>query len=257
MDYSALAKKEFAFGGELFLSRKKKYEELIFFVSFYGGVKKQLLRHIRFVNQLGYDAFTFDLQGSHRDWINLKAPISSRGHFGVKHLYADQIEKLLNDLPGKKIIFSFSNPCGSAFEAMARRKCSDTPAMICDSGPTDKFMPSVVKLLEYEMSLKSLPIRLALALPFALFWSPFFHKDLHTDLAKFPKHFPLLSIRGWKDKLIPPAHIDGVFEPHENLDWQKLGLPEAEHLAGLRDFKEDYQPVVKNFLASVSTPLKN
>ena len=256
MDYSALAKKEFPFAGEFFLSRTKKHDELIFFVPFYGGVKKQLLRHIHFVNQLGYDAFAFELEGNHKDWTKLRPPISSQGHFGIKHLYADQIERLLNDIPGKKIIFSFSNPGGSAFEAMARRQCSDTVAMICDSGPTDKFLPSVVKLLEHELKVKALALRLAITLPFALFWSPYFHKDLHTDLATFPEGFPLLSIRGWKDQLIPPAHIDSVFEPHTNLDWQKLSLPEAEHLKGLRDFKDDYQPVVEKFLIGISAKEK-
>lgn len=255
MNYTELAKKEFPYNGEFFLSRNKKYNELVFFVSFYGGVKKQLLRHIRLVNQLGYDAFVFELQGDHKSLLHLKAPLTSLGKFGLKHAYAEQIERLLNMIPGKKIIFSFSNPSASAFEAMARRFCSNIAGMICDSGPTAQFLPSVFQLFTHDLKVKPWPVKLALAPVFTICWSPHLHKDIHTDLAKFPAHFRILSIRGWKDKLIPPAHIDQVFEPHAQLDWQKLSLPEADHLVGLRDFKDEYTPAVENFLKSISTEI--
>lgn len=251
MDYRTLAKKKFPNKGEFYFSREKKHDELIFFVPFYGGIKKQLLRHIRMVNQMGYDAFAFELEGSLESVFRLKLPITSSGKFGVKHAYADQIEFLLNELPGQKIIFSFSNPCASAIEAMARRHCEDTLAMICDSGPTNRFLPSAYQLYTHEIKVPFLPLRLAMTPIVSLGWSPLLHKDVHTDLEKFPKGFPLLSIRGWKDQLIPPAHIDEIFEPHQNLNWQKLALPEAEHLTGLRDFHKIYVAAVSEFLKSV------
>ncbi|HEY1079104.1 MAG TPA: hypothetical protein VGE46_03370 [Bdellovibrio sp.] len=255
MDYTEAAKQELPFAGEFFLAKNKKYEELVFFVHFFGGTKKQLLRHIKLVNSLGYDAFAFHLQGDHRDLFSLRLPISSKNKFGAKHTYADQIETLLNLIPGKKIIFSFSNPCASAMEAMARRRCTDTIAMICDSGPTARFLPSAYNLYTHEYKVKLLPIRLLLAPLLSMGWSPFLHRDIHADLAQFPEGFRILSIRGWKDLLIPPSHIDEVFEPHTQLDWTKLSLPECGHLTGLRDFKEDYAPAVESFLAKVATPL--
>ncbi len=248
---------ELPYEGELFKARKKKYAEVVFFVHFYGGVKKQLLRHVRFVNQLGYDAFTFQLQGNHHDILNFNLPISSEFALGLKHIYADQIEILLNDIPGQKIVYAFSNPAGSAIEAIARRNCSDVAALICDSGPSARLLPSTFRLFTYDLKIKFLPLRLLLSPPFALLWSPHMHKDIQTDLEKFPTGFRILSIRGWKDKLIPPAHIDEVFDPHPQLDWQKLSLPEADHLVGLRDFKKEYAPVVERFLKSVSTELSS
>lgn len=251
IDYRSLAKEKFPNQGEFFFARERTREELIFFVPFYDGVKKQLLRHIRMVNQLGFDAFAFELKGNLEDVLHLKFPVTSGGKFGVKHAYADQIEFLLNALPGKKIVYAFSNPCASAIEAMARRHCSDTPAMICDSGPTNQFMKSAYQLATHEFKIPFMPLRLALS-PFAsLSWSPLFHADVHTDLETFPPGFPLLSIRGWKDKLIPPEHIDEVFEPHKNLDWQKLALPEAEHLTGLRDYRSDYTETVAAWLNQI------
>lgn len=254
-DYRALAKEKFPNKGEFYFARERTREELIFFVPFYGGVKKQLLRHIRMVNQLGFDAFACELEGDLEDVLKLHLPFTASGKFGVKHAYADQIENLLNMLPGKKIVYSFSNPCASAIEAMARRNCSDTPALICDSGPTNQFMKSAYELYTHEIKVPFMPLRLAMTPVVSMGWSPLLHKDVHTDLEKFPQGFPLLSIRGWKDKLIPPDHIDEVFEPHKNLDWQKLALPEAEHLTGLRDYRNEYTETVSAWLNQVEVEI--
>lgn len=245
----------YPFKGEFYPAENKLYKETVFFVPFYQGKKAQLKRHIELANKLGFDAFAFELEGDHKDLLRGKIPVSTNGKFGAKHRYSEQIEQLLNMLPGKKIIFSFSNPCASAFEAMARRQCSDVVAMICDSGPTAKFIPSAWNLYTHEMKINFLPLKVALTPLLSLGWSPLLHKDIHADLEKFPSQFPILSIRGWKDKLIPPAHIDEVFEPHANLDWQKLSLPEAGHLNGLKDFRTEYEPTVSSFLKRHSTLL--
>lgn len=255
MDYREIAEQEFPFNGEFYLARNKKYQELIFFVHFYEGNKKQLLRHIKLVNSWGFDAFAFDLTGTLKSVLHLEFPLSPRGRFGTKHIYADQIEALLNKIPGNKIIFSFSNPSASAMEAMARRNCSDTVAMVCDSGPTARFLPSAQRLISHNYEVKSWTLSWLLTPPLSVGWSPFLHKDVHADLKKFPEGFPILSIRGWKDELIPPTHIDEVFEPHTQLHWSRLSLPEAAHLTGLRDFKSEYAPGLERFLKSVATPV--
>lgn len=249
------ANKELPFDGEFFLSKNKKFQETIFFVHFYDGSKRQLLRHIRLVNELGFDAFAFQLQGHHKDLLKAKLPLTSKGGFGVKHAYAEQITTLLNLIPGQKIIFSFSNPTAAAIEAMAQRHCSDVRALVCDSGPTARFIPSAMALYKQEHKSHPFPLRLLLSPVLSLGWSPFLHKDLHKDLATFPADFRILSIRGWKDPLIPPTHIDEVFEPHQQIQWSRLALPEAEHLNGLRDFRSEYVPGVEKFLRSVATAL--
>ncbi len=238
--------------GQLFKASIKKHEALIFFVHFYRGHKKALHRHIEFMNELGYDAYAFNLKDSAKDHYGIPFSYVSN-KFGLKHALADQIEQHLDihkSYP-KKIVFSFSNISACAIEAMARRKSKDIIAMITDSGPSFSFMASAYNLYTHSIKIPFLPFRLVATPILAFGWSPELHKKIHKDLAKFPKNFPLLSIRGWKDLLIKPTDIDQVFEPCKNLNWQKLSLPEAGHLNGLLDFPKEYKPAVIDFLQSV------
>lgn len=255
---SSKSSSAFPFSGELFPARTKKFQELIFFVHFYDGSKKQILRHIRLANSLGFDAFAFHLEGHHQDFFKLKWPLSPTGNFGVKHVFADQIESLLNLLPQKKIVFSFSNPSAAAIEAIARRNAFDIKALICDSGPSHRFLVSAINLYQQKTRSSSRVLNLfgyPLAPILGLGWSPYLHRDLYRQLANFPEGFPVLSIQGGKDALIAPEHIEEVFKPHANLSWKKLDLPDADHLLGLRDFRAEYAPVVEEFLLKIATPV--
>lgn len=236
----------FPYEGEIFKSPSKKHEELIFFVHFFGGTKKVLKRHVDFVNQLGFDAFAFNLAKEPKYFWQI--PITASEKFGLKHLYADQIEVLLNLLPQTKIVYAFSNPAASAIEALARRQCADIKALICDSGPSNELVKSAANLLLHDRKVTSSLKRMIMTPVSSAFWSLSFHKDIHEDLAKFPEGFKILSIRGWKDKLIPPDHIDAVFEPHKNIHWQKLSIPKAGHLDALKNHFSDYSEPVKKFL---------
>lgn len=248
--------------GELFFAQPDKNtptvnKPLIFFVHFLGGHKKVLKRHIDLVNSLGFDAYVFNLKDSWKDHAYL--PYSHRSRkFGLKHAMADQIEEHLNQFEQypQKIIFSFSNISGSAFEAVAHRikqhHANDVLAAICDSGPGLEFITSAYHLVKYQFKTKSLALRLIQTPIVALGWSPHLNKDIADDLKLMPQGFPILSIRGWKDLLISPNSIDSIFEPHPNLNWKKLNLPEAGHINGLKDFADDYIPPVARFLKEVS-----
>jgi hypothetical protein len=262
----------YPYGGRLFKSRNKKYEETVLFVLFFGGVQRELARHVKFVNDLGYDAVTFDLEKTPvlmdfsqglttplKKWRELKStlkiPISSQMKFGLKHVYADQVENMLNLIPGKKIVYAFSNPAGAAIEALARRQALDVGGLIADSGPSGKFIESFVNLAKIEWKINLFALRWTMAPLLSFAWSPHLHQDVHGDLEKLPPGFKILSIRGWKDQVIPPDHIDAIFEPHPGLDWRKLSLPEAAHLTGLRDFRKEYAPAVERFMNEIATPL--
>lgn len=241
----------YPFDGQYYPSSSKKYNEVIFFIHFYEGSKTQIKRHIDAVNELGFDAFAFNL----RDKLSvLTNPLSKKGSPGLKHIWADQINDLLNLIPQKKIIFSFSNPSTSAIEAMAERNTIDTVALVCDSGPSNKFLESAFHLFQYYKK-DGILASLTKTIITPMLWSPYLHSDVHGHLEKFPKGFKILSIRGWKDILIPPNHIDGIFERHTNLDWRKLSLPKAGHLNGLKDFRDEYLSGLAPFLDEVATPI--
>lgn len=239
--------------GEIFKAKTKKSETLIFFVHHFKGHKKALRRHIQLVNDLGYDAYAFNLLTDFSDHYYVPySEISEK--FGMKHALADQIEQHLDELPEykSKIIFAFSNVAGSAIEVMARRKEEDIKALICDSGPGASFVYSSYKLVQEQLKVKFLPFKLMATPMIMVGWSKDMHKDIPEDLRKLPDGFPVLSIRGWKDKLISASSIDKIFEPCKNIHWTKLSLPEAGHLTGLKEFPDEYKAGVSTFLESLS-----
>ncbi len=236
---------EFPFEGEALLAPEKKFQETVLLVPFFGARKVSLKKHALFLNHLGFDIVLFDMIPVRMDFS--MPMVSFTGKIGMKHVWADQIEKLLNLIPGKKIVFSFSNPSGSAVEALARRKAYDVTAFICDGGPSGNLFQSMVNYYTFEEPVSFPPKKIAKAALMALLWTPH-PQSIHNDLNSFPKDFPVMSVQGWKDKLIPPSHIDLVFSPHAQLDFEKLSLPQAGHLNGLRDFKDIYEARVSHFI---------
>jgi len=248
--------------GELFkASRESKNfhpEALIFFIHFYKGHKKALKRHIQFVNSLGFDAYAFNLKDEIRQHEYLPYSTISK-KFGLKHALADQIEEHLNLLTQypQKIIFAFSNVSACAIEVMARRPDLNFAGLICDSGPAYDFVASAFKLYTYAERIPFWPLRKLVTPILAKGWSTALHHDVPEDLKKLPQGFPVLSIRGWKDPLMSAADMDKIFQPCANLNWQKLSLPEAKHLNGLRDFPDEYKPVVADFIARLDLKKKS
>lgn len=237
--------------GEYLATPLKKFSETVILVPFFGAKKKSLRRHVQFLHELGYDCVIFELNDHWQDMY--KHIFSAEMEFGLKHVWTDQIEQILNEVPGRKIVFSFSNPSASAIEAIARRHANDIAGLICDSGPSANLRASMVNYFTYEEPIKLFPLKALASALTAFAWHPKFQQTIHEDLAKFPEHFRVLSIRGWKDKLITPDMIDKVFEPHGQIDWQKLSLPQAGHLLGLKDFHDEYSPTVTQFLRDIST----
>lgn len=240
------------FNGELFFAPEKKFNETVVIVPFFGGTKSMVRRHIDFLNRIGYDTVAFTLKNL--DYASPKFTLFSANQLlGVKHIWADQVEAILNQIPGNKIVYGFSSPSASAIEAIARRNATDVTGLVCDSGPSACLLSSMYNYFSHYTPIKLIPVRALAALAMTLAWSPQFHSIVHSDLEKLPDDFKVLSIRGWKDNIIPAHDIDKVFEPHLNIDWQRLSLPQSGHLNGLKDFAEEYETPVAEFLKSIST----
>ncbi len=240
--------------GKWHRAENKKFQETVLLVPFFGAERKNLQRHAEFLNEIGFDCVSCELRDNWSEMANNL--LSSHAEFGMKHVWADQIEGLLNEIPGDKIVFSFSNPSASAIEAIAGRHAADIKGLICDGGPSGQLWHSMVNYFTHELKLPLYPVKAAAAFVSASLWHPKFLEVIHSDLATFPKGFRILSIRGWKDPLISPKMIDMVFEPHQQIDWQKLALPEGKHLNGLKDHPDQYKPPVEQFLRGIATPLK-
>ncbi len=230
----------------------------IVFVPFFGGKIASLKRHLQFVEGLGFKTQFVELEFATLKLLAKPFSASSQT-FGMKAIWADQIEKALNAIQGPKVIFAFSNPTAAAIEAISRRGAHDILGLVADSGPTGEIWNSMVKYFTFEKPLRPLPLRWLAATASAYMLSPKQKDFCSRDLAEIPSGFKILSIRGWKDPLISPQQIDLIFEPHHHLEWQKLALPKAEHLNGLRDYREEYEKPVIKFLELItsSLPLKD
>ncbi len=228
----------------------RKFQEVIVFVHHYGGKQRSLARHVGLIKQLGYNCVTFDLS---QDFFSKPTvPVSRMIKFGQRHVWADEIENILNIVPGNKIVFSFSSPSASAIEAIARRRAVDIKGLICDGGPFLGRWTAYWRYFSSVKKIKSIPMKLLLSGIGMPIWSLNPNKEFYSDLKKFPDQFPILSIRGWKDHLVRPGEIDEVFEPHQHINWKKLNLPEAGHLKGLKYFPNEYVPQLKSFLLEIS-----
>ncbi len=236
-----------------FPSNARKYEEKIVFVHFFGGSVEHLIRHIRLVNSLGFDAIAFNLSYNKKTFLKSKPYSRVSKRFGLEHKWADEIRDVLDFVSGDKIIFSFSNPTASALEAMTLPERSDVKGLICDGGPFVRMPLCTWNLMREQFQIENPILRLGASIGTYFLWSPFHKKYLSESLSHLPASFPILSIRAWKDKLVPVAAIDDAFKNQDHLDLQILEIPIAEHLTGLRDAPEVYKPRLRDFLSSIAS----
>ena len=121
-------------GGKYHLSENKKHHVLIVLIHHLGGTPEQLKYHVAFLNQSGFDVYTYPafLCGTGDRWRDLFSLIK-KNKIGILEIWAKELEQQLNSLPGSKVIFSFSLPSASALLVSAKRK--DIKAFISDGGP--------------------------------------------------------------------------------------------------------------------------
>lgn len=247
----SLLKKKGQFFGDI---NNSKHPPIVL-IPFYRAPVNSLKRHYQLLEKLGYSGFRVHLQDDPKLFVR-KALFSNSGKYGAKSVWADQIESVLNAIPGDKIVFSFSNPSSPTIEAIGRRQAADILGLICDSGPAGHFWTSALNLFREKTENKNflfsnLLVGGVYATLTEKIWNLNILESLHQDLQKFPEHFPVLSIRGWKDHLIAPDSIDAVFSDATQLRFTKLSLPDAGHLDGLKKSPVEYEQGLKNFLQSL------
>ena len=244
----------FPFQGTYYRCENKRFVETIVFIPFYGGNQKKLFRHIRFVNDLGFDAFGFDLCFPKRNLRNL---------FFKKNLFSlwkEQIQSILGHLQEDKILFSFSNPILPTLLAFQEK--DRVRAWVCDSGPSGRFFESCLNYLTYHE-----PVQGPLKSLRRFFWAGVFYffcigtkppqKVWKKHLKSLNQTLPILAIKGQKDLLIPPHHIDAHFHPLRlYIRLHELVLNKSSHLNGLKTESKLYQDKVGIFLRRYARTLK-
>lgn len=234
---------------EVHLAKEKKFEETIIFVHHFGGDKRTVLRHVRIVNELGFDSVRFNLK------FNMNADkISAFGDFkiGLRSVWAGQIQDILNLIEGKKTLYCFSMPSAAAIQAISQRNAFEISGLICDGGPFLRIISRTWALYEKAYKIENRFSRALLTILSFGMWGPNFKGEIKKYFSNLPYGFPILSIRGGKDQLVPEAAISELFALAENLKIEVLFLPEADHLEGLKNFAKDYAPRVEAFLKSIS-----
>ena len=230
----------------------------IVFVPFFGGTKEKLRRHIDFVNELGFPAVGFNLTAYDRLgslWDRTWAPGLPRdrkGRWGIKFKWADEIEAVLDQIPGPKILYCFSSPTACALDATARRHAQDVCGVIGDCGPFVRLWECFENYIEFEMGVRSPKIRKTMNALFQPFWSLQHNSSLNADLRALPKGFPILSIRGLKDRLVTEPAINEAMAGHEHLALEILRLSSSDHLQGLKTEPELYKKAVGDFLLRIA-----
>ena len=236
-------------------AKEKKYKETIVFVHHYGGNADSMIAHCRFGNQLGFDCVSFSMSHNDRSRVNINI-LSKNRRLGIRHIWADEISDVLNQVEGPKIVFSQSQPSLTAIDAIARLNFRGIKALVCDGGPFYRVPRMSWNLYTHAYPINNRLLRLGASTLGPLIWG---YKDLKKDTTKnlnrFPDNFPVLSIRCWNDKLVPVAAIDEVFQPHKQLDFTTLAIPEAGHLKGLFEDPENYKAKLGKFLKAHASAL--
>lgn len=231
----------------------------IVLVPFFGGRKPSLQRHLDYFQDLGFKTQFVDLPFKPIDTKTLSQNLVSlpdtstdlQVSIGLRPIWTKKISQTLNAIAGPKIVFAMSNPSSAAIEAISNRNAHDILGLICDGGPSSSLMASLLNYYKFEQPIGNYLVRYGYATLAKWLIDQSFDLQVQNNLKKMPKGFRILSIRGWKDPLISPQMIDQVFEAHAQLDWEKLSLPEAAHLNGLKDFGSEYKPGIERFIKSL------
>jgi pimeloyl-ACP methyl ester carboxylesterase len=248
-----LSAAESPFNGETLKASHRRYEETVVFVHHFGGSKKTVLRHARLMNELGFDAFVFDLKIN--DFKSIQPPLTAYFQFGVRFIWADQIEEVLNSVPGKKIVYSFSMPSNSTLMAMSRRHAFDITSWVCDGGPFLDLVRCTWNLFTNAYPIKWVPLRFAASL-FGYFYFGGLQaaREIGPMLDSLPNQFPILSIRGTDDPLVPVSAIDEVFSHgKQRLGLETFTIEGGHHLDGLKNHSDLYRSRVSGFIRAHST----
>lgn len=246
------------YSGELTQAQKGEDSDvLIIFVHHYGGNIHTTKRHSRLVNKLGYDSFRFSLP--YNPLLTKTPPLkvalflTMQFTFGLEKLWGEAIYNVVKHFKNRKIIiYSLSSPSFGVIHALSKLKTpNNILGWICDGGPFFNLWKSFENYFSIIDYIPNKALRKSVATASYWLWrGPFLKPIVEKKLKKFRKDFPILSIRGHKDLLVPPESIDAVFKEHKHLSVDILDLYESGHLDGIKTQPKLYKEKVTEFFKS-------
>jgi pimeloyl-ACP methyl ester carboxylesterase len=227
----------------------------VIFIHHYGGSRATSHWHQSLVNDMGFDAFAFDLSGNRIPQWSGRFPENLEFHSGVIERWADELNAVLDTISGPKILYSFSFPSVAVPAALFRRPRADVRAWICDGGPFLEMMSCQWNLFTSGYPVPNPLKRAALtAYSYTRMGGPLYTLRVHKWVRALSPDLPILSIRGAHDPLVPPRATDLFFACNPRLNLQRFLMPEGGHLDGLKRFAKEYTETVRSFLAAKGKP---
>lgn len=224
----------------------------VVFVPHFAGNRQTLHRHIKMVEDLGYRTVCLELQYNDLRFLR-KPPFAKTGEFGFGAVWVEQVLELLHSTSGPKILYSLSMPSNSAAIALSTFLEADASvqAWICDGGPFLQIGHCVNNLFRFSFRM-SRPKALLTAAASLVWYGPFFESRIKRALTALPVDFPVLSLRGAQDPLVPPMAIDLFFSNAPHLALDREVFPTGGHLDLLKNFADQYRSKVHSFLRTVA-----
>lgn len=244
-----MIRRDLPYGGYLIEPPQVQFEETIVFVHHWGGHRSSMKPHMDWLNGLGFKTATFNQSFHSKKTLRWDFRLLSQPAKGLRGLWADEITKILNLISGPKILYTFSFPSGAALVSMGDRKAQDVSAWVCDGGPFVNLHKCFWNYFTHQTPISNWILREAAVLgSHVLFGQLQLKADFRRAFQRLPEGFPVLSIRGWQDPLVPSSAIDEAFALSSHLRLEKLSLPEGRHLDGLSKHPGEYKPRVERFL---------
>lgn len=238
----------------LHLASSRRFEDVVVMVHHFGATPRILSRHIRFLNDLGFDVATFQLRFSSPKLL-LGLPLTRDRRFGVCRVWEEQITDVLRAIDRPKILMTFSSPSSSALRAITHLPAGQVKGCICEGGPFAQLRKGFANYLDQQMKISSPLVSVALSvLMVELLGGDRIISASKKRLKDLPRNFPVLSIRAWNDEMVSARSIDEYFSNLDHLALEVLSLPEVGHLQGLSKAPVEYKARVEKFLRTLATP---
>ena len=233
--------------GRYHASGNKKYNTLIILVHHLGGVPEQLKHHITFLNQNGFDVYSYPAFLSGKNHWKDFLPIIKNTKEGVVKVWSKELEEVSDQFKEDKIIFSFSFPSLSALLTASKRK--DIKALICDGGPFSHLFLAVWRFFTYHQPIPNIFFKLYLTIQMYLAFKPsLIKRNIKKQLPNLHENRHVVSLQSLKDRQIPSAYINSFFNKIKHINLSVCQLKYSGHLQGLKTERETYISGVLDFL---------